>query len=343
MAGAVPSAPRGRPVAGLARAGRRPWHGRGVPAEGIHLTALREAMAAPGLGASARRRIVRHEDAARLGALLVDLPYFDRYAGEVVRYVAGLAPRPSPWGARLHQGGAVALLDALLDLARAERDPRPGAIALGLASHLAIDRALHPLVNALARAHPHGDHDASHREVEKFQSICFHEAYLGRDLMGDEGISRHLVIHLTGALDDAAIARPVLAAFARALGSAPSPGELVRLGRGYRAHCRLLGSWLGRRIAPPAAKEAARPRFLHGPWGTFAGHLSAAIDASLAVIDAAADVLDAEERDVAGARAALAAVLPAGTIDPAGDEVELARPFVVALPRAGQTVAGDAA
>jgi hypothetical protein len=304
-----------------------------VPAEGIHLTALREAMAAPALGAAARRRIARHEDAARLGALLVDLPYFDRYLGEVVRYLAGVAARPSPWGARLHEGGAVALMRALLAVARVDPDPRIGAIALGLASHVAIDRALHPLVNALARAHPHGDHGSSHREVEKFQSICFHEAYLGRDLMGQPGIRHHLTIHLAGTLDDAAIARPLQAAFTRAFGHAPTVRELARLGRGYRSHTRLLGSPLGRRIAPPAAKEAARPRYLHGGWGAFAEHLAAAIDASLAVIDAAADVLDAVAGDLEAAGDALTRVFPAGTIDPAGDDVDLGRRFVVALPR----------
>jgi len=45
---------------------------------------------------------------------------------------------------------------------------------LGVASHCAIGRTLHPLINALARLHRgSGSHDASHREVEKFQSICF--------------------------------------------------------------------------------------------------------------------------------------------------------------------------
>ncbi len=305
-----------------------------MPAEGIHLTALREALATPGLGASARRRLIRHEDHGRLGALLVDLPYFDRYAGEVARYALGLAPRSSPWGATLHQGGAIALLTALLEVARGEPEPAIGAVALGLASHLAIDRALHPLVNALARAHPHGDHDASHREVEKFQSICFHERYLGRDLMGRPGIARHLTIHVVGALDQPTLARPILAAFARVFGDAPTARELARLGRGYRAHTWLLGSPIGRRIAPPAAKEAARPRFLHGGWGTFEDHLAAAIELSLPVIDAAATVLDADDRDLAGALAALARRLPPGTIDPAGDDVALDRPFVVALPTA---------
>ena len=75
-------------------------YGRRMPAEGIHLTALREAMAAPDLDASARRRLVRHDDAARFGAILPDLPYFDRYASEVVRYVVGASARPSPGPAK---------------------------------------------------------------------------------------------------------------------------------------------------------------------------------------------------------------------------------------------------
>ena len=313
-----------------------------MPAEGIHLTALREALAAGGLGTGARRRISKDEDAARLGALLVDLPYFDHYVGEVVRYLAGRAARSSPWGAILHEGGAVTLLGALLEVARVEREPTIGAVCLGLASHLAIDRALHPLVNALARAYPHGDLGTSHREVEKFQSICFHEAYLGRDLMGDRGLSRHLTIELVGHLGDDALGRPILAAFTRAFGEAPSRRELTRLGRGYRAHTWLLGSRLGKRIAPPATKAAARPKFLHGAWGSFEEHLASAVTASLTVIDAAADVLDATERDLPAARAALDHVLPAGTIDPAGDDVDLGRRFVVALPRGDRDRAGAA-
>ena len=51
-------------------------------------------------------------------------------------------------------------------------------------------------------------------------------------------------------------------------------------------------------------------------------------------IDAAAAVLEADPVDVPAARAALAQVLPAGTIDPDGAEVDLSRPFVVRLARA---------
>jgi len=301
-----------------------------MPAEGIHLTALREAMASPSLAPSVRRRLVRRDDAARFGALVPDLPYFHRYVVEVIRYVARVPARPSPWGAAIHEGGAVALLGSLLQIARRERDDDLAAIALGLASHCAMDRALHPLINALARANPVGkNHDASHREVEKFQSICFHEQYLGRDTMGTPAITGFLTVHLTNGLDDR-MNRLLREAWAQALGTAPGERELNGFVRGYRAHARLLGTRLGKRVAPPARKDEARPRYLHGAWGTFAGLLEAAVATSIGVLEAAGAVLDATSRDLDGACRALAAVLPAGTIDPQGSELDLERPVQIA-------------
>ena len=306
-------------------------YGPAMPAEGIHLTALREAMASPALAAAVRRRLVRRDDAARFGALLPDLPYFHRYVIEVVRYVTRLPAQPSPWGAAIHDGGAVSLLTSLLAIARRERDDDLAAIALGLASHCAIDRALHPLVNALARAHPAGaSHDASHREVEKFQSVCFHERYLGRDTMGTPAITRYLTIHLAGGLD-ARTSQLLREAWSAALGTAPTARELAGFARGYAAHARLLGTPLGKRIAPPAAKDDARPRYLHGPWGSFESLLDAAITTSLAVLEAAGAVLDATTpADLDAARRALDARLPPGTIDPQGIDLDLQRPVQLA-------------
>jgi hypothetical protein len=302
-----------------------------MPAEGIHLTALREAMAAPILDASVRRLLVRRDDAARFGAIVPDLPYFHRYVIEVVRYVTGLPAQPSPWGAAIHDGGAVALLGDLLAIARRERDDLLGAIALGLASHCAMDRALHPLINALARLHRGGkSHDASHREVEKFQSICFHEQYLGCDTMGTPGITGYLTIHLAAQLDDR-LSRLLREAWAGALGNAPGTGELAGFVRGYRRHARLLGTPLGKRIAPPAAKDEARPRYLYGAWGKFDALLEDAITESVAIVNAAGAVLEAGDRDAAAALAALAGLLPAGTIDPQGAALDLARPIAISL------------
>jgi hypothetical protein len=309
-----------------------------MPAEGIHLTALCEAMASPQLSTAARRRLVQHDDAARLGAILVDLPYFHRFTGEVVRYVLGVPAKPSPWGAALHDGGAIDLLAALIEIARRERDSTIAALALGLASHCAIDRALHPLINALARVHREGkNHDASHREVEKFQSICFHEQYMGRDMMGTPEITSYLAIRLAEGLPDR-VSVLVLEAWRRALGSAPEAAELGGYLRGYRTHTRLLGTPLGKRLAPRAAKDAVRDRYVTGTWGTCPALLEHAVAASLAVLDATTDVLDASAIDVHRARAQLASRLPRGTIDPAGRDVDLARPFGVSLRRCDVSV-----
>jgi hypothetical protein len=303
-----------------------------MPAEGIHLIALREAMASPALAPSVRRRLVRRDDAARFGALVPDLPYFDRYAAEVIRYLTRRPARPSPWGARIHDGGAVALLGSLLTIARRERDDELAAIALGLASHCAIDRALHPLVNALARAHPAGgSHDNSHREVEKFQSLCFHERYLGRNTMGSFAITGHLTIQLARHFD-ARINQLLREAWADALGTAPTPRELSSFVRGYASHAWLLGTPLGKRIATPAAIEASRPLYLHGTWGTFDALLEDAVTLSLRVLDAAGAVLDAATpTELDAASRALAARLPAGTIDPQGDDLDLGRPVRLAF------------
>jgi hypothetical protein len=304
-----------------------------VPAEGIHLTALREAMVSPALSPAVRRRFARHGDAARFGAILVDLPYFHRFTGEVLRYIAGIPAKPSRWGAALHDGGAIDLLGALIDVARRERDDTLGAIALGLASHCAIDRGLHPLINALARLHRAGkNHDASHREVEKFQSICFHEQYMGRDMMGTPEITSYLAIRLAEALPER-VAVLVLEAWRKALGHAPETSEFVGYVRGYRTHTALLGTPLGKRIAPRAAKADAKDRYLVGTWGEFPMLVERAVAASIAVLDATGDVLDASGSDVHRARAALASRLPRGTIDPAGQDVNLAVPFAVSLRR----------
>lgn len=300
-----------------------------MPAEGIHLTAVREA--APKLNPEVRKRL--EGDGARFGAILVDLPYFHRFALEVVRYVAGIPAQPSRWGTLLHDGGAVELLFALLEVARRERDDQLAAIALGVASHCSIDRALHPLINSLARLHREGkNHDAAHREVEKFQSICFHESYLGGDRMGTPGITAHLKIPTMKSLDDRRSSL-VREAWRIALGDAPNYDELLGYRRGYRMHCRLLGTPLGKRLAPAKAKERARPMYLHGTWGSFERSLEDAIAASVVVLDAAGAVLDAAPGDAEAARAQLGSLLPRGTIDPQGEDIDLGAPYRVVLQR----------
>lgn len=304
-----------------------------MPAEGVHLTALKEAVFLSALPTPARRCVLRFESAARLGAIAPDLPYFDRYVEEVVRYVARLPARTSAWGARIHGGGAITLVTRVLERARQERSELLAALAMGLASHACIDRSMHPLVNALARRFPEGaSHDASHREVEKFQSILFHERYYGTDLMGTPGIVP-LVSVPASELLACTLAGPALAAsFALAAAEPASAKPLKRMARGYGVHARVLGSAAGRRIAPPAEKERAEPRFLRGPWGTFDRILAEAIARSVPVLEAVWVVFEAPEAEASRALAVLAERLPPGSIDGQGADVDLDRPFVARPP-----------
>ncbi len=318
------------------------WSGVGpctlspVPAEGIHQTSLREASASQRLAPAARRCLVRYDDAGRLGAILLDLPYFDRYVEEVIRYVARLRPLPSRWGDAVHHVAAVPIVFSMLARSRRERSPELAAVALGLASHAAIDRQLHPLINALARRHADGlTHAAAHREVEKFQSICFHESYFGEDRMGTPGIVRLVQVPARAAFRRPVVADAVEAAFRETLDAPPSGSELARMGRGYEQHAALIGSPVGLAVAPPSAKERARPKFLFGAWGAFDAVLAGAIERSVDVLERAWAVFEAStDADAARAAHALRALLAPGSIDPAGEDLSLDAPFVPALPAA---------
>jgi hypothetical protein len=302
-----------------------------MPAEGIHITSFREATTSSRLATDARRAVMRFEDAGRLGAVVMDLPYFDRYAEEVVRYAARLKPRASPWGAIVHEGAAVPIVYELAKAAHRSRSLELAVLALGAASHAAIDRVMHPLVNALARRHHGGrDHDAAHREVEKFQSICFHEAYFGEDRMGTDGIVRLVRVPFSDLLARPEVARAVQAAYAAAIPSGPSERDLSRMGRGYEQHARLIGSPVGKLVASEREKEEAVPKFLKGPWGAFDEVLHRAIERSVAVLERTWAVFEAEEGQVAARFAELEAVLPPGSIDDLGEGLSLDQPFVVA-------------
>lgn len=302
-----------------------------MPAEAIHLTSLREAAARQQLPPPARRCLVQEEDAARLGAVLHDLPYFHHYLEAVVRYAARIAPRPSSWGDVVHEQAAVPIVFSLLRAARRERSARLAAVGLGLASHAAIDRQLHPLINSLARRYADGmSHDAAHREVEKFQSICFHESYFGGDRMGTPAIGRVVQVPMCELFADGLVASAVTAAYRESMTSAPGLDALRAMGRGYERHTAVIASPLGSLVAPAPAKDRARPRFLFGAWGTFEDVLERAIVRSVEVLERAWAVFEASDADTT-AELSLASLLGPGTIDERGADGLLEAPFTPRL------------
>ncbi len=233
-----------------------------MPAEAVHLSALADA--APRLDAEIAQALAAHPEAARLGAVLVDLPYFERFPVELARYLLRRPPRPSVWGDRFHRESPSRVGWELLRAARAMSGTRRGptlSLALGYISHCAVDWTLHPLVNRLARARaarigsPEG---VEHREVEKFQSVIFHSERFGLEFMGSSTLRRHIEVRAESLLVDESLHQGIDAALRATLGSAPTRSEWRAWSRGYAQYVRLLSSPAGRLIA--TAPERARVR-----------------------------------------------------------------------------------
>lgn len=240
-----------------------------MPAEAIHLSALEDSIgrAAPGV-----RDGLKGTDlysAARVGALFVDFPYFHRLPLAIGRYLLRRPPAPSAWGDIFHNKAPIAVgrnfAQQAFVLRRAEATRGDGewlwAFALGYISHAAVDRSIHPLVNTLAKVRAARLSDSlirQHQEVEKFQSILFHEERFGRDFMGTPDLYRHLRLDFSG------LFRPVIwSAISRSLtaavGNAPELSVFRSWTTSYSSYAKILASPLGKRIAPAARKAQERP------------------------------------------------------------------------------------
>jgi hypothetical protein len=153
--------------------------------------------------------------------------------------------------------------------------------------------------------------------------------------MGTPGIVRLVAVPADELVASTDAGPALVAAFARATatphGRVAAP--LARMARGYRMHASVLGSVLGRLVAPPPEKERATPLFFDGPWGSFDRVLDEAVLASVPVLEATWAAFEANDRDIDRARIDLNALLPAGSIEGQGHDVDLARPFVPKAPR----------
>jgi hypothetical protein len=292
-----------------------------MPAEAIHLSALADSLgrAEPSVRAAAAGDEELRE-LARLGAVLIDLAYFDRFAIGVLRYLIGQPLATSPVGDRLHREGPVRLGKLLLQKAAALRADaatrRDGdrllALALGWFSHVAVDSLLHPLVNRLAaeRAARLGDRPArQHNEVEKFHSILFHEERFGFDFMGDPRLIEHIEVDARPLCDGGPIDRAYRDAIAAVHGDRPDDAALRRWIRGYAQYASLLGSWFGARIMPADVKAQVRGEVYDAPWGRFCDHYADAVARSAHHLEAALALCEG------GDEAAFDRAVPEGSLD----------------------------
>jgi Zinc dependent phospholipase C len=289
-----------------------------MPVEAIHLSAFADSLA-DSRAASALTPPALFE-LGRLGALVIDFPYFERFPLGVMRHFLKLPTATSRWGDALHHGQPVLIAKSMLARVRRLRAEgahadaeRVLALALGFVSHLAVDASLHPLVNRLARARAKriGDHPLrQHTEVEKFQSVLFHEARNGFDFMGRVELGQHIRVHARAIHQDPLLRAAFCEGLQAALGRVPSQALLVDWARGYTQYVWLVSSIAGKTLAPEREKRALHDEVYVGSWGSFQGAYAEAVASSRLALDSAhAFATDA------GSEAAFDAALPAGAID----------------------------
>lgn len=295
-----------------------------MPAEAVHLSALEDTLALAPAALRAALGGSLQNPLTRVGVMLVDLPYFEGLLLRMLRHLLARPQRPCPFGERLHQQAPIAVGRGLAEGARALLERRSTreegrglqALALGYISHAAVDAALHPLVNQLAWERARGDARRwlrEHQEVEKLQSVLFHEQRLGRDYLGQPELSALVAIDWRPLHRPGPISIAVQQALRAALGTAPEVAALQRWAAGYQRYAALLGSPLARHAVSLAQRERERERVLLAV--DFPARFAQAVQGSLRWTAALHDYLEQGRFDEAG-RAALERLIPEQSLDP---------------------------
>ncbi|MDB4973109.1 MAG: hypothetical protein JWN48_1450 [Myxococcaceae bacterium] len=290
-----------------------------MPVEAIHISAFSDSLSGSLVPESMQRGPLRA--LGKLGALVIDFPYFEHFPLGVLRYLLKRPTAQSAWGDALHKGtpvaGACSMLSAVHALrAAGQRDDaeRVLALALGYVSHLAVDRSMHPLINRMARdrsARLGGDPAHHHTEIEKFHSVLFHEQRLGFDFMGKPALREYIEVDAHAIHRDPVLARAYTAALRAATGLAADAPLLRGWARGYRQFVWLVSSPVGRRLVPESVKEVVRSEVYEAsPYGDFVAAYAEVVGRSREAIDAALAYAESPETSHDFAR-----VLPEGPID----------------------------
>jgi hypothetical protein len=288
-----------------------------MPGATLHLTfvSLLPDAAIPAPFARAIALAPRH---AQLGAMALDLPYYDNMALMALRYGLNRPAELRPWGRRLHDAGAAALVYARL-CARVRRPgggarslPAPARLALvaGVASHLALDVALHDLVHFIARREAaRGAHDESfyHRLAEKFHSMFFHLDRFGADLIGSPRWLERTKLTPGASLlwrrHDPAVADLWLGALADQFGEAPTLAEWSGWLRSFVQFGWLTSGALAARNTRRYSTPANRRTYYSNDQFHFPDHLAAAVALAERILTLTARHLESG-RDDDDARAA---------------------------------------
>jgi Zinc dependent phospholipase C len=268
-----------------------------MPAEAIHLSALSDSI----LGSSAEKFLSTKatREAAKVGAMFVDLPYFEDFPLVVLKYLLKRPVAVTVWGDRFHDetpiGLGIEFLRGAQKLLEKPSSRTSGewalAMALGYFSHLAVDSAIHPSVNRLARHRALALQDTAarqHSEVEKFQSILYHEERHGFDFMGEPFLAHYIKTQPEPIWSDSEVSAVIFPSLQKVFGRSVAPKTVKNWASGYRQYGALIASALGKTIAPLKQKEQMRPEVYQNKLeGAFTDKFKVAVWRSRRYLDAA--------------------------------------------------------
>jgi hypothetical protein len=254
--------------------------------------------------------------------MFVDMPYFEDFPVVVVKYLLKRPVAVTVWGDRFHYETPVGLGVEFLRGAQRllERPSSRSAgewllsMALGYFSHLAVDSAIHPSVNRLAQQRALALKDTAarqHSEVEKFQSILYHEERHGFDFMGEPFLAHYIKTQPAPIWSESDLSGVVFPALQKVFGRTVTPRTFQNWARGYGQYGALIASFMGKTIAPPKQKELMRPEVYQNKLeGAFTDKFHVAVWRSRRYLDAA---LAFAQKQISEER--LLQIAPEGSID----------------------------
>ena len=257
---------------------------------------------------------------ARFGAVLPDLPYFERPIASAVSRLAGRAPLRPPQATLFHNGAPVGLGLRLCELVGSASmvGRTPGlAVVAGYFSHLAVDRVLCPPVQRLEQeiAAP-GEAGRSAEEIEFGQAMRLAAERLGPDVVGHPEVRAHLQVLKRRRFPVRGVGRGlhllVETACADVLGVSPTARELDRWVQGLWLYARVLASPRGRQLMG-SGDEAQGDRAYRSEGFDYPRLYSEALDRSREYAHQALDYLSEGNFD-RSAREAFLTRIPEGSI-----------------------------
>ncbi len=289
-----------------------------LPGATLHITHVELLSREPRVDAGLRRALTRQDPFARLGAVLLDLPFYTNIVPMMLRYWRERPAEQRPFAVALHRDRPDLLAWHMLSGGsrdtRLPRDQRAALLA-GVMAHMALDMELHPLVNWCAHrdlARFGGNESHQHRLTEKYHSLFFHRDLWNQDPIGTwDFFVRKTVIVDPPPFVRLGWRRPVYAFVSDLLrgfhGSpAPGPRQVARWVRDFRHFALMVCAPWARVNSRNKGTEENRRRYYDNERFSFMDHWQRAFDRSVALVNLAYEVFNEGDGSDAAKRAFLA-------------------------------------